>query len=427
MANDVKVPSVGESVTEGMIANWHVSDGDVVALDDVLVDLETDKATVEIISESAGTIKIIKKAGETVKVGEVIANIEPSGAAVATKPKAAAEEKTKAAMTPPPAPPASSATAKREYESSPAVRRSSEELGVDVNTLSGSGRDGRVIKGDVLAAAGSAKPSSGQSAAQTAVPPSSSKPAAAASKAIAMPNVTNAGRDRSEWREPMTMMRRRIAERLIASQETAAILTTFNEIDMTAVKNLRAQYKDKFKEKHGINLGFMSFFVKAACVALKKFPRINGWIDGNDIVYHNYCDVGVAVSTEKGLMVPVIRDADLMNFAQIEAAIAHYAEKARLGKIALDDLSGGTFTVSNGGIFGSLMSTPILNPPQSGILGMHKIQDRPMAIDGEVKIRPMMYVAMSYDHRIVDGSEAVGSLVTIKECLEDPARMLFDL
>lgn len=423
MAQDVKVPSVGESVTEGMIATWHVSDGDVVSRDDVLVDLETDKATVEIVAEVSGTIKIVKKAGETVKVGEVIANIDTASASA---PKAAKEDKAKSAATPPPAsapaPTATQAPAKRDFEPSPAVRRSSEELGVDIKSISGTGRDGRVTKGDVLAASDGKAPTDKKAAddSQAAAP---AKP----EKIQALPDLSGAGRERKEWREPMTMMRRRIAERLVASQETAAILTTFNEIDMTAVKKIRAQFKDQFKEKHGINLGFMSFFVKAACVALKKFPRINGWIDGNDIVYHNYCDVGVAVSTDKGLMVPVVRNADQMSFAQIEGAIGHYADKARLGKIALDDLSGGTFTVSNGGVFGSLMSTPILNPPQSGILGMHKIQDRPMAINGEVKIRPMMYVALSYDHRIVDGAEAVGFLVTVKECVEDPTRMLFDL
>ncbi len=436
MAKDVKVPSVGESVTEGMIATWHVSDGSVVKRDEVLVDLETDKATVEIVAEAGGVIQIKKKVGDTVKVGEVIASIDEAAAATssASAPSASSEKVTAESKSVAPkapvanaAPPSGSA---RSYEASPAVRRIADETGVAPASVPGSGRDGRVTKGDMLSASAAApKPAATQPATQAAADTTSAKSAksgpAPAGPAAVSPG--SDGRERREWREPMTMLRRRIAERLVASQHTAAILTTFNEIDMTAAKELRSQYKDKFKERHGVNLGFMSFFVKAACHALKKYPRINGWIDGQDLVYHSYCDVGVAVSTEKGLIVPVLRNADLLSFAGVEAEIGRYAEKARTGKISLDDLAGGTFTVSNGGVFGSLMSTPILNPPQSGILGMHKIQDRPMVHGGEIKIRPMMYVALSYDHRIVDGSEAVGFLVTVKECVEDPARLLFDL
>lgn len=388
MAVDVKVPSVGESVKEGMIHRWHVKDGDYVARDQVLVELETDKATVEVVAETAGAITLSRKQGDTVAVGEVIAKIDTAAA----KPAGGA-----------PAAPISQASSPQvPLPQSPAVRRIVAETGIDPSKVDGTGRGGRLTKGDVLA--------------QGSAPSAQPAPRATGTR-------TGTG-TRTERREPMSMMRRRIAERLIQSQSTAAILTTFNEIDMTAVLALRAQYKDSFKEKHGVSLGFMSFFVKAAIEGLKSFPAINGWIEGNEIVYHDFYDIGVAVSSDRGLVVPVVRDADQLNFAESETAIGNFGKRARDGKITIDELTGGTFTVSNGGVFGSLMSTPILNPPQSGILGMHKIQERPVVVNGQIVIRPMMYVALSYDHRIVDGREAVQFLVKVKECVEDPTRIL---
>jgi 2-oxoglutarate dehydrogenase E2 component (dihydrolipoamide succinyltransferase) len=409
---DVKVPAVGESVKEGMIHRWHKKSGEFVARDEVLLELETDKATVEVVAESAGTVTTLKKEGDTVAVGEVVAKIDtagqPSAAKTETKSAPQASEKKSA-----PAPAASAGTG----DLSPAVRRMTAEHGISPAEVEGTGRGGRLTKTDVVNHLASGAPA----------PKSPQTPAPAASKSPspppAMPVPATRG-SRTERREPMSMLRRRIAERLVHAQSTAAILTTFNEIDMTAVMALRSQYKDAFKERYGISLGFMSFFVRAAVEALKAFPQINGWIEGNDIVFHDYYDIGVAVSSDRGLVVPVVRDVDHLSFAQTEQAIGAYARKARDGKITVDDLSGGTFTVSNGGVFGSLLSTPILNPPQSAILGMHKIEERPIALNGQVVIRPMMYVALSYDHRIVDGKEAVQFLVKIKECVEDPNRLL---
>ncbi len=398
MAVDVKVPSVGESVKEGMIHRWHVKDGDYVARDQVLVELETDKATVEVVAETAGAITLSRKQGDTVAVGEVIAKIDTAAAKPAGGAPAAQISQTSSPQVPLPPTPATS------LPQSPAVRRIVAETGIDPSKVEGTGRGGRLTKGDVLA--------QGSAPSAPSAPPAPSAPRA-----------TGTG-TRTERREPMSMMRRRIAERLIQSQSTAAILTTFNEIDMTAVLALRAQYKDSFKEKYGVSLGFMSFFVKAAIEGLKSFPAINGWIEGNEIVYHDFYDIGVAVSSDRGLVVPVVRDADQLSFAESEAAIGNYGKRARDGKITIDELTGGTFTVSNGGVFGSLMSTPILNPPQSGILGMHKIQERPVVVNSQIVIRPMMYVALSYDHRIVDGREAVQFLVKVKECVEDPTRIL---
>ncbi|MBP9706617.1 MAG: 2-oxoglutarate dehydrogenase complex dihydrolipoyllysine-residue succinyltransferase [Oligoflexales bacterium] len=405
----VKVPAVGESVTEGMISRWHVSTGDIVKRDQVLLELDTDKATVEVAAETAGKITIKKQAGETVKVGEQIAEIDESaqGSATATSDKSV-KEKTEATTS---HKDTSSVDLQRH---GPAAAKMMQEKNIDPKNVAASGKDGRVTKGDVLKHVA-------YSETKVEVNSEASKQN---SNQIQGKSLDTTSEHRKEWREPMSMLRRRIAERLKAAQDTAALLTTFNEIDMSKVMELRKKYKDAFKERYGINLGFMSFFVKAVCEALQQFPRINGWIEGQDVVYHNYCDIGVAVSTEKGLMVPVIRNAEKMSLAEIETAIMGYSNKARDGKISLDDLNGGTFTISNGGVFGSLMSTPIINPPQSAILGMHKIQERPMAIDGEVKIRPMMYIAMSYDHRIVDGKEAVQFLVKVKDSIEDPSRLL---
>lgn len=406
MAVDVKVPSVGESVKEGMIHRWHVKSGDYIARDQVLVELETDKATVEVVAEAAGVITLSKKQGDTVAVGEIIAVIDT----MAAKPSDVVTNPVAAVAAAPSTTTQAAAKIDQGQTLSPAVRRIVEEAGVDPSKVQGTGRGGRLTKGDVLA-----QPAApGQRAVAETKSPSQATMAAPA----------RAPGSRLERREPMSMMRRRIAERLIQSQSTAAILTTFNEIDMTAVMALRAQYKDSFKEKYGVSLGFMSFFVKGAIEGLKAFPAINGWIEGHEIVYHDYFDIGVAVSSDRGLVVPVVRDADQLSFAESETAIGNFGKRARDGKITVDELTGGTFTVSNGGVFGSLMSTPILNPPQSGILGMHKIQDRPVVVNGQIVIRPMMYVALSYDHRIVDGREAVQFLVKVKECVEDPTRIL---
>jgi 2-oxoglutarate dehydrogenase E2 component (dihydrolipoamide succinyltransferase) len=412
MAVDVKVPSVGESVKEGMIHRWHVKNGDYVARDQVLVELETDKATVEVVAEAAGVVTLGRKQGDTVAVGEVIASIDTSAAKPAGAPAATASAPATPAPAAAPSPvvaaPAAAARADVAQTLSPAVRRVVSETGIDPASVEGTGRGGRLTKGDVLAAtsAGAAAPA-----------------AKASTPVVAAPAARQPG-TRTERREPMSMLRRRIAERLVEAQSTAAILTTFNEIDMSAVMTLRSQYKDAFKEKYGVSLGFMGIFVKAVIEALKAFPAINGWIEGNEIVYHDYYDIGVAVSGDRGLVVPVVRNADHLSLAETEAAIGTYAKRARDGKITVDELTGGTFTVSNGGVFGSLMSTPILNPPQSGILGMHKIQERPVVVNGQIVVRPMMYVALSYDHRIVDGREAVQFLVKVKECVEDPARIL---
>ena len=413
MAIDVKMPNVGESVQEGVIHKWRVKAGDYVNRDDVLVELETDKATVEVVAESSGVIDIIKKQGETVAIGELMARIDNTAAAPAGKSSSQAS-----AVPPPPAPAAAapvSAPAPAPSKSgadlplSPAVRRMTEEHQINPAAVQGTGKDGRLTKGDVIAHMdGGGKPA----------PAPAVAPVPTFAKPQAVPG------SRTERREPMTMLRRKIAERLVHAQETAAILTTFNEIDMSNVMRIRNDYKDKFKEKYGVGLGFMSFFIRAAVEALKAYPAVNGWIEGNDIVYHDYYDIGVAVSSNRGLVVPVIKDADRLSMAELELSVADYGRRARDGKLSVDEMTGGTFTVSNGGVFGSLMATPILNPPQSGILGMHKIEERPVVVNGQIVIRPMMYVALSYDHRIIDGKESVGFLVKIKECIEDPTRIL---
>ncbi len=405
MAVEIVVPALGESVQEATVAKWLKKVGDSIAVDEPLVELETDKVTLEVNAKSAGVLKEIKvQTGSNVAVGAVLGSIgEGTGAAAA--PKAAKADAP--AKTEPKAAQAAAKPVSNDSFLSPAVRKLVDDKKVDTAGIAGTGKDGRLTKGDVLEALNKA-------------------PAAPAAKAPAAPSGPRSHADREE-RVRMTRLRQRVAERLKEAQNTAAMLTTFNEVDMTHVMALRTQYKDSFEKKHGTKLGFMSFFVKAAVQALKDFPAVNAEIDGGDIVYKNYYDIGVAVSAPTGLIVPVLREADTKGFAQIEKEIVDLGTRARDGKLALDELSGGTFTITNGGIFGSLMSTPILNPPQSGILGMHKIQERPIAVNGQVVIRPMMYLALSYDHRIVDGKEAVSFLVRIKDAIEDPQRLLLDV
>ncbi len=414
MSIEVKVPQLPESVADATLVSWHKKPGDSVARDENLVDLETDKVVLEVPAPADGVLEEIhQEDGATVTSGELLATIrEGAGAAPADDKEDAdtkADEAVAAEGGAKQSPAAQQATAA--HKLSPSVRRLVEEHGLDPVTISGSGRDGRLTKSDVMAhlEGGAAAP------AAAAAPAPKAAPAAAPAGA------------RNERRVPMTRLRARIAERLVEAQQTAALLTSFNEVDLTEVKKLRASYRDTFEKKHGARLGYMSFFVKAAIEALRRFPVVNASVDGSDIVYHDYFDIGIAVSTDRGLMVPVLRDADQMSFAEIETGIVDYATRAREGNIGLDDLTGGTFTITNGGVFGSLISTPIINPPQSAILGMHKIQDRPMVVDGEVKARPMMYIALTYDHRIVDGREAVLTLVAIKEALEDPARLLLQV
>ena len=415
MAFEVKVPAVGESVSEGEIYQWHKKTGDYADMDEVLVELETDKATVEIVAEAAGIITIQRNEGETVVVGDVLAVIDTD----AVKPTAARSPTGTSPLDGESAEnvndlsPQGVSTSEHSQPLSPAVTRMVSQHNIDVNNLEGTGRDGRLIKGDIVEHMDSKKVEP-----LPASPDEKPVPASGSASASIAPG------SRNVRREKMSRLRQKIAERLVSAQHTAAMLTTFNEIDMTAVMDLRKKYKEGFKEKHGVGLGFMSFFVKATVEALKAYPEINGYVDEPELVLHDYQDIGVAVSTDKGLMVPVLRNCESMTFDQVESGILNYAKKGRDGKISVDDLAGGTFTISNGGTFGSLMSTPILNPPQSGILGMHKIEQRPVVVNGEIVIRPMMYVALSYDHRIVDGKGAVGFLVKIKENIEDPSRLL---
>jgi 2-oxoglutarate dehydrogenase E2 component (dihydrolipoamide succinyltransferase) len=408
---EIRVPTLGESVSEATIGKWFKKPGEAVKADEPLVELETDKVTIEVPSPAAGVLsEIIAKDGETVGVGALLGQIAAGAAGAAAAPKAAAPAAPAApAAAPAPAPAAKAAPADA---NGPAVNRLAAESGVSPATVPGSGKDGRVTKGDMLAAIEKA------AAAPTPV-------AAAAPVMVRAPSpADDAAR---EERVKMTKLRQTIARRLKDAQNTAAMLTTFNEVDMTATMALRNQYKDLFEKKHGVKLGFMGFFVRACVQAAKDVPAVNAEIDGTDIIYKNFVHVAVAVGTDKGLVVPVIRDADQMSIAQIEKTIADFGKRARDGQLKIEEMQGGTFTISNGGVYGSLMSTPILNAPQSGILGMHKIQERPMAIGGQVVIRPMMYLALSYDHRIVDGKEAVTFLVRVKESLEDPARLVMDL
>jgi 2-oxoglutarate dehydrogenase E2 component (dihydrolipoamide succinyltransferase) len=383
MTIEVKVPVLPESVEDAIIAGWHRKPGETIRRDENLVDLETDKVVLEVPSPVDGTVKEVRaQEGDTVNSNDVIAIIEEGVVeAAAEEPAAPVEEQAPAAAAP---------TVADSPRLSPSARRVAEEEKVDPASVEGTGRGGRVTKGDVM-------------------------------------NFIKGGGSRQEERVKMTRLRSRIAERMKDAQNTAAILTSFNEVDLKAVMDLRRKYKEEFIERHGIKLGLMSFFVKACCEALRKHPVVNASMDGDEIVYHNYQDIGIAVSTERGLMVPVIRNAENMGLAEIEQAIAHFAQKARDGSIALEDLQGGTFSITNGGVFGSLVSTPLLNPPQSAILGMHTIKERPVVVDGEIVARPMMFLAISYDHRLVDGKDAVQFLVAVKEALEDPARMLLGL
>ncbi len=402
MATEIKVPALGESVNEATVARWLKKVGDSVAMDDPLVELETDKVTLEVNAPAAGTLSEISVAeGANVAVGALLGRIgEGAAKAPAAKPQVAPAVVAPAAAKTPAAAAASAGGADLLERSGPTVRKLVEESKLDPAGIAASGKDGRLTKGDVLAAA---------------------ERAPAAKPAPAAPRPPGA----REERVRMTRLRRRIAERLKEAQNNAAMLTTFNEADMSEVMALRERYRDSFEKKYGVRLGFMSIFVKACIVALKDIPAVNAEIDGDDLVYKNHYDIGVAVGTEQGLVVPVVRDADALDFAEIEKKIAEFGRRARDGKLSLDELSGGTFTISNGGIYGSLMSTPILNPPQSGILGMHKIQKRPVAVGDKIELRPMMYLALSYDHRVVDGREAVTFLVRVKECIENPERMLF--
>ncbi|HEY1543596.1 MAG TPA: 2-oxoglutarate dehydrogenase complex dihydrolipoyllysine-residue succinyltransferase [Xanthobacteraceae bacterium] len=414
---DIRVPTLGESVTEATIGKWFKKAGDAVAVDEPLVELETDKVTIEVPAPAAGVLsEIAVKDGETVAVGALLGQIK-DGAGAAAAPKAAAPPAAKPAPQPAPAAPATAkpaAPAASSAPPAPSVRRLSAENGVDASTVPGSGKDGRVTKGDMLAAIERA-------AAQPTLVP---QPAAAVQVRAPSP-ADDAAR---EERVKMTRLRQTIARRLKEAQNTAAMLTTFNEVDMGHVMALRNQYKDLFEKKHGVKLGFMGFFVRACVQALKEIPAANAEIDGADLIYKNYYHIGVAVGTEKGLVVPVVRDCDIKSLAEIEKEIAAFGRRAREGALKIEEMQGGTFTISNGGVYGSLMSTPILNAPQSGILGMHKIQERPMVVaGGKIEARPMMYLALSYDHRIVDGREAVTFLVRVKECLEDPARLVLDL
>jgi len=399
MTTEIRVPQLPESVADATLVAWRKQPGEAASRDENLADLETDKVVLEVPAPAAGVVKEWKvQPGTTVKSGDLLAIYEEGAkGAAASAPAAAAP----AASTPAAAAPAAAAKA-TDPKLSPAARRVVEETKVDPAAITGTGRDGRLTKADVITAA--------------------SAPKAAAAPAAVAPSGP-----RAEQRVPMTRLRARIAERLVQAQHTAALLTTFNEVDLTAVTELRARHKDRFEKEHGVKLGFMSFFVKASIEALRKFPVMNAAVEGNDVIYHEFYDIGVAVSTDRGLVVPVLRNAENLGFAQIEKQIVEYGTRARAGSLALEDLQGGTFTITNGGVFGSLLSTPIVNAPQSAILGMHKIQERPVVVNGQIVVRPMMYLAVSYDHRIIDGREAVQFLVTIKDCLEDPGRMLLGL
>ena len=409
MAIEIKAPTFPESVADGTVATWHKKPGDAVKRDELIVDIETDKVVMEVLAEADGVLaEIVKNEGDTVLSGELLGKLN-AGAAAAT-PAAAAPAAAPAQAAAPAAAGADDAIL------SPAARKLAEENGIDPNSIAGTGKGGRVTKEDVVAAVEAKKNA-------PAAAPAAAKPAAPAGEAPIF-----AAGDRIEKRVPMTRLRAKVAERLVEAQSTMAMLTTYNEVNMKPVMDLRAKYKDLFEKKHnGVRLGFMSFFVKAATEALKRFPGVNASIDGSDIVYHGYQDIGVAVSSDRGLVVPVLRNAEFMSLAEIEGGIANFGKKAKEGKLTIEEMTGGTFTISNGGVFGSLLSSPIVNPPQTAILGMHKIQERPMAVNGQVVILPMMYLALSYDHRLIDGKEAVSFLVTIKDLLEDPARLLLDV
>ncbi|WP_419811020.1 2-oxoglutarate dehydrogenase complex dihydrolipoyllysine-residue succinyltransferase [Bacterioplanoides sp.] len=402
MSIEIKAPTFPESVADGTVATWHKQPGEAIQRDELIVDIETDKVVLEVVAPANGSLKnILKEEGDVVLSDEVLA-VFVEGDVAAPAPAAATEE-------------APAAESSEDAIAGPAARKLADEKGISLSDVKGTGKGGRITKEDVqnhLKSAPAAAPAA----------PAAPKAAAPAAPALNLPTG-----ERIEKRVPMTRLRATIARRLVEAQQNAAMLTTYNEVNMKPVMELRAKYKDRFEKAHGVKLGFMSFFTKAATEALKRFPAVNASIDGNDMVYHGYQDIGVAVSSDRGLVVPVLRDTDSMGLAEIEGTIADFGKRARDGKLGIEEMQGGTFTISNGGIFGSLMSTPILNPPQTAIMGMHKIQERPMAVDGEVVILPMMYLALSYDHRMIDGKEAVQFLVTIKELLEDPARLLLDI
>lgn len=403
MKFDIIVPAAGESVTEADIASWSKTSGEYVEMDDVLLELETDKASMELNAETSGTLTIVKEEGETVQVGDVIGFITPGEGGSA--PKTAQEKVEPPATQHAPETIVSDTDHYAKGHPSPAAANALASANIPVDSVAGTGKNGRITKADAEAA-------------KATVPSSPLEDKSVESVSVG---------DRSDRREKMSRLRRTVAQRLVNAQHTQALLTTFNEVDLTEVMNIRKKYKESFKEKYNVNLGFMSFFTKAACEALQEFPIMNASVDDDHIVYHDYCDIGIAVASPKGLVVPVIRSADQLSFKQIESAIVGYAKKARDGQISLDDMDGGTFTITNGGTFGSMLSTPIVNYPQSAILGMHNIVQRPMVVNGEIKARPMMYLAVSYDHRIIDGSDAVRFLVAIKDRLEDPSRLLIGL
>jgi 2-oxoglutarate dehydrogenase E2 component (dihydrolipoamide succinyltransferase) len=444
MSTEIRVPQLPESVADATLVTWHKQPGDPIRRDENLADLETDKVVLEVPAPANGVVRELRvPSGTVVTSGQVLAVIEEGAAAPASAPRAAPARTATPAATSAGAPPAAPAAtpaampaakpaapakgnaggaaadiAREAGKLSPSVRRLVEENHLDPAAIPGSGRDGRLTKADVVDYLGR-KPQ--------AVAVASAAPAPAPAPALRPPPPAPAGGARAEQRVPMTRLRARIAQRLIEAQSTQALLTTFNEVDLTAIQELRNRYRERFEKEYGVKLGFMSFFVKAAIAALQKFPVLNASVDGNEIIYHEYYDIGVAVSTERGLVVPIVRDADTKGFAALEKEIADYARKAREGSLAIEDLTGGTFTITNGGVFGSLMSTPIVNAPQSAILGMHKVQERPMVVNGQIAVRPMMYLAVTYDHRIIDGREAVQFLVAIKDALEDPGRMLLGI
>lgn len=400
MKQEIRIPTVAESITEVDISEWQKADGDVVELDEIIVVIDSDKASLEMAAEHGGKLEIVVPEGETVEPGALIGYIDTSVSAEAGSAQEASA-------------PAASASASTSNVSSPAAGKLAQEKGINTSDIAGTGKDGRVTKQDVIA--------QGSAPASKATAPEKAAPA------LELPKVASLNTGERETRKKMTSLRRKVASRLVMAQHTAAILTTFNEIDMSHVMALRSRYKDSFEKRHDIRLGFMSFFTKAVVEALKEYPDVNSYIDGTDLIQRNYYDVSVAVSGKKGLVVPVLRDCDQLSLAGIEKSIKYYALKARDNTLSVDDMMGGGFTISNGGVFGSLLSTPILNPPQTGILGLHKIEERAVVVDGEIVIRPMMYVALSYDHRVIDGKQSVGFLVKIKEIMEDPARILLEV
>jgi 2-oxoglutarate dehydrogenase E2 component (dihydrolipoamide succinyltransferase) len=424
MTTEIRVPQLPESVADATLVAWHKQPGDAIKRDENLADLETDKVVLEVPAPANGVVKEIKiQSGTVVTSGQLLALIEEGAAAAGAASGAKAAAGASASTVSQAAAANGQSNAEVAGKLSPSVRRLVEENKLDPGAIPASGKDGRLTKSDIVDFLGKKQSQGAESAPAPASVAAATARAPAAPASIPTPAARPAG-SRAEQRVPMTRLRQRIAQRLVEAQSTQALLSTFNEVDMTAVQELRARYKDRFEKDHGVKLGFMSFFVKASIEALKKFPAVNASVDNTDVIYHEYYDIGVAVSTERGLMVPIVRDADVKSFAAIEKEIADYAKKAREGTIAIEDLTGGTFTITNGGVFGSLMSTPIVNAPQSAILGMHKTQERPMVVNGQIVVRPMMYLAVTYDHRIIDGREAVQFLVTIKDCLEDPGRML---